>query len=46
MIMEGVLAVRHKLTVDQLVEAIHPHPTLTETVLGALEVAEGMPIHV
>jgi len=45
MIMEGVLAVRYGLTVDQLVEAIHPHPTLTETILGALEVAEGMPIH-
>ncbi len=45
MIMEGVLAVRHGLTVDEMVEAIHPHPTLTESVLGALEVAEGLPIH-
>lgn len=45
MIVEGVLAVRLKLTVDQLATAIHPHPTLTETILGALEMAEGMAIH-
>ena len=45
MIMEGVIAVRNKLTLDALLESIHPHPTLTETILGALESAESMPIH-
>ncbi|ANQ53669.1 dihydrolipoamide dehydrogenase [Thermosipho sp. 1063] len=37
MIMEGVLAVRYKMTAHQVAEAIHPHPTLTETLLGAFE---------
>ena len=46
LIMEGVLAVRYGLTVAQLAEAIHPHPTLTETILGAVEVAEGLAIHI
>ena len=45
MIMEGVIAVRNKLKLNTLLESIHPHPTLTETVLGALESAESMPIH-
>ena len=30
LIMEGVLAVRQGLTAEQLVECIHPHPTLSE----------------
>ncbi|MDK2886903.1 MAG: dihydrolipoamide dehydrogenase [Thermosipho sp. (in: thermotogales)] len=37
MIMEGVLAVKYGMTSHQVSEAIHPHPTLTETLLGAFE---------
>lgn len=32
LIMEGVLAVRHGLTAEQLAVSIHPHPTLSEAV--------------
>lgn len=46
MIMEGVIAVQNSLTLDQLLHSIHPHPTLTETILGALEGVEGMAIHI
>ena len=45
LIMEAVVAVKNGLTVEQLENSIHPHPTLTETVLGALEGIEGMSIH-
>ncbi|HPM96319.1 MAG TPA: dihydrolipoyl dehydrogenase, partial [Mesotoga sp.] len=37
LIMEAVIAVKNGLTVEQLENSIHPHPTLSETVLGALE---------
>lgn len=37
MIMEGVLGVKYKMTTHEIAEAIHPHPTLTETLLGAFE---------
>ena len=46
MIMEGVIAVKYGLTTRQLEEAIHPHPTLTETILGALEGVYGKAIHI
>ncbi len=45
MIMEAVIAVRNKLTAYQLEESIHPHPTLTESILGALEGVVEKPIH-
>lgn len=45
MIMEGVIAVRNGLTLDNLLDSIHPHPTFTESILGALEGIEGMTIH-
>ncbi len=45
LIMEGVIAVRNRLTAQQLEESIHPHPTLSETLLGAFEGAIGKPIH-
>jgi dihydrolipoamide dehydrogenase len=37
LIMEGVIAVKYKMTSHQIAESIHPHPTLTETLLGAFE---------
>jgi len=46
MIMEGVVAVKNRLRLNQLLDSIHPHPTLTETILGALESAEDMAIHI
>ncbi|KAF2955862.1 dihydrolipoyl dehydrogenase [Marinitoga sp. 38H-ov] len=46
MIMEGVLAVKHGLTVEEISNSIHPHPTLTETILGAFEDAEGLALHI
>ncbi|AMW32531.1 dihydrolipoamide dehydrogenase [Fervidobacterium changbaicum] len=45
LIMEGVIAVRNKLRAHQLEESIHPHPTLSETILGALEGITDKPIH-
>ncbi len=45
MIMEGTIAIRNKLKVKDLINSIHPHPTLSEMVLGALEMVEGKAIH-
>ncbi|ABS60097.1 dihydrolipoyl dehydrogenase [Fervidobacterium nodosum] len=45
LIMEGVVAVKNKLTAHQLEESIHPHPTLSETLLGALEGITDKPLH-
>lgn len=45
LIMEGVIAVRNKLSAHQLEGSIHPHPTLSETTLGALEGIVDKPIH-
>ncbi|PNR92317.1 dihydrolipoyl dehydrogenase [Petrotoga sp. 9PWA.NaAc.5.4] len=46
MIMEGVLAIKYGMTASQLVDSIHPHPTLTESILGAEEGIEGLTIHI
>ncbi len=46
MIMEGVIAVKHGLTIEEISNSIHPHPTLTETILGAFEDAEGLALHI
>ncbi|MEJ5230030.1 MAG: dihydrolipoyl dehydrogenase [Pseudothermotoga sp.] len=45
MIMEGVVAVRNGLNARELEESIHPHPTLTEMILGAVEGVVEKPIH-
>ncbi len=45
LIMEGTVAVKHGLTVDELAWTIHPHPTISESLLGAFEEAEGKAIH-
>ena len=46
MIMEGVLAVKYGMTTNQLINTIHPHPTLSEIILEAIEGAEGKAIHI
>jgi dihydrolipoamide dehydrogenase len=46
LIMEGVIAVKNGLTVQELENSIHPHPTLSETILGSLEGIDGMSIHI
>ncbi|MDK2871139.1 MAG: dihydrolipoamide dehydrogenase [bacterium] len=45
LIMEGVLAVKFGLKADELSLTIHPHPTLSEAVLGAFEGVADKPIH-
>ncbi len=44
-IAEAVLAVRHGLTVTQVVEAMHAHPTLPEAVGEAMHDVHGRAIH-
>jgi dihydrolipoamide dehydrogenase len=42
MISEGVLAIEMSAVVDDLGLTIHPHPTLSETVMGAAELFHGV----
>jgi len=46
LIIEGVIAIRNGLTYHDLEKSIHPHPTLSESTLGALEGLDGMSIHI
>jgi dihydrolipoamide dehydrogenase len=45
LIAEGVLAMEMDATVDDLALTIHPHPTLSETVMEAAEVHDGHSAH-
>ena len=45
LIMEGTLAVRHGLTVKQLKETMHPHPTLHESIWEICLSLDGLPMH-
>lgn len=45
MIAEIVVARQNGLTAKQLLEAVHPHPTMSEAVMEALEAAYGKAIH-
>ncbi len=45
LITEYSLAMRGELTGDEIIETIHPHPTLSEGLREAVLVAEGRPIH-
>ena len=45
LIAEGVLAVQHEMSAADLAEAIHPHPTLSETISEAAGHAAGQAIH-
>ncbi len=46
LISEGVLAIEMGATTRDLAHIIHPHPTLSETVMEAAEVAIGVSTHV
>jgi dihydrolipoamide dehydrogenase len=46
LIAEGTLAVQLGATVDDLMVTIHPHPTVSEAIMEAAEVAAGMPVHI
>lgn len=45
LIAEGVLALEMGAVVEDLAASIHPHPTLSETVMEAAEVARGLSVH-
>jgi len=45
LILEGTLAVNHKLTLSEMRSVIHAHPTLGEAIKEALLDAEGQAIH-
>ena len=46
LIAEATLALEMGATLEDLLVTIHPHPTLSEGILEAAEVAAGSPIHV
>ena len=46
LITEYSLAMRGELTGDELIDTIHPHPTLSEGLREAVLAAEGRPIHI
>ena len=46
LIAEGTLAIEMGATLEDLLVTIHPHPTLSEALMEAAEVAAGAPIHV
>lgn len=46
MIAELVLAIEADLTIEDLALTIHPHPSLSETIMDAAEIGLGLPIHV
>lgn len=46
LIAEGTLAVEMGATLEDLMVTIHPHPTLSEALMEAAEVAAGLPIHI
>jgi dihydrolipoamide dehydrogenase len=45
LIAEGVIAVEMGATVRDLAESVHPHPTLSETIMEAAEVFFGHSSH-
>jgi dihydrolipoamide dehydrogenase len=46
LIAEGTLAVQLGATVEDVMVTIHPHPTVSEAIMEAAEVAAGMPVHI
>lgn len=46
LITEATLAVQNRLTAEQFVHTVHPHPTLSEAFHEAVEAALGHPLHI
>ncbi|MCB2198296.1 dihydrolipoyl dehydrogenase [bacterium] len=46
LIAEGTLAIEMGATLEDLMSTIHPHPTLSESLMEAAEVAAGEPVHI
>jgi dihydrolipoamide dehydrogenase len=46
LITEYSVAMRSELTAEEIIETIHPHPTLSEGLREAVLAAEGRPIHI
>ncbi|MBU0518810.1 dihydrolipoyl dehydrogenase [bacterium] len=46
LIAEGTLAIEMGATLEDLIVTIHPHPTLSESIMEAAEVAAGEAIHI
>jgi dihydrolipoamide dehydrogenase len=46
LISEFSLAMRSELTVDEISDTIHPHPTLSEGIREAVLTVEGRPVHI
>jgi len=46
LIAEGTLAIEMGATLEDLVATIHPHPTLSEALMEAAEVAQGAAVHI
>src|SRR5579859_5780508 len=46
LISEFSVAMRGELTVDEIIETIHPHPTLSEGLREAVLAVEGRPVHI
>jgi dihydrolipoamide dehydrogenase len=46
LIAEGTFALEMGATLEDLLVTIHPHPTMSEALAEAAEVAAGMPIHI
>ena len=44
LVMESVLAIQFGMTAEKLLEAIHPHPTMTEMIMEATEGSIGLPL--
>jgi len=45
MIAEAVMVRQQKITAHDIMHAVHPHPTLSESFLEAVEVAYGECVH-
>jgi len=46
LISEYSVAMRSELTADEIIETIHPHPTLSEGLREAMLAVEGRPVHI